>query len=119
MRIINRIITKVHTLETTIEANSYQRKDVYQIIVKNSETTSYKGSYDPSGFRSYLSKNQTSHFKPLLTEPELKISSVGVGTYKGSLDEQDDLLMFNGLVESLNNGCNVLDSCRNFRGGRS
>jgi aryl-alcohol dehydrogenase-like predicted oxidoreductase len=27
--------------------------------------------------------------------------------------------MFNGLVDSLNNGCNVLDSCRNFRAGRS
>lgn len=27
--------------------------------------------------------------------------------------------MFNGLVDTLNNGCNVLDSCRNFRAGRS
>lgn len=27
--------------------------------------------------------------------------------------------MFNGLVDTLSNGCNVLDSCRNFRGGRS
>ena len=47
------------------------------------------------------------------------MSSIGVGTYKGSLDSADDLLMFNGLVDSLNTGCNVLDSCRNFRGGRS
>lgn len=27
--------------------------------------------------------------------------------------------MFNGLVDSLNSGCNVVDTCRNFRGGRS
>jgi aryl-alcohol dehydrogenase-like predicted oxidoreductase len=27
--------------------------------------------------------------------------------------------MFNGLVDSINSGCNVIDTCRNFRGGRS
>ena len=31
----------------------------------------------------------------------------------------DDLQMFNGLVDSINSGCNVIDTCRNFRGGRS
>ncbi len=71
------------------------------------------------GFRGYFDKNSFGHYKSLLSNGELKISSIGVGTYKGSLDETDDLLMFNGLVDSLQNGCNVLDSCRNFRGGRS
>lgn len=78
-----------------------------------------KGSYDLQSFKAYFDKNSFGHYKPLLSNGQLKVSSVGVGTYKGSLDETDDLLMFNGLVDSLRNGCNVLDSCRNFRGGRS
>lgn len=47
------------------------------------------------------------------------MSAIGVGTYKGSLGKEDDLLQFNGLVDSLLSGVNVIDTCRNFRGGRS
>lgn len=47
------------------------------------------------------------------------MSSIGIGTYKGSLNEEDDLLMFNGIVDSLIDGVNLVDCCRNFRGGRS
>ncbi len=50
---------------------------------------------------------------------KLEISSVGVGTYKGSLNEDDDLLMFNAIVDSALFGMNVIDTCSNFRGGRS
>ena len=57
--------------------------------------------------------------KPLLTNRNIKVSNVGIGTYKGSLNEEDDLLQFNGIVDSVMLGTNVIDTCRNFRGGRS
>ena len=49
----------------------------------------------------------------------MKISPIGVGTYKGSYDSEDDLVMFNAVIDSVLLGCNVIDSCRNFRKGRS
>ena len=44
------------------------------------------------------------------------ISSIGLGTYKGSLDSSDDILQFNSIIDS---GVNFIDTCSNFRGGRS
>ena len=44
---------------------------------------------------------------------------MGIGTYKGSCDETDDLAMFNGILDSAIIGCNMIDTCRNFRKGRS
>lgn len=35
------------------------------------------------------------------------------------MDATGDLPMFNGLVDSVNTGVNMIDSCRNFRKGRS
>lgn len=57
--------------------------------------------------------------KSLLTNKNVKISPVGIGTYKGTLNDEDDLLQFNGIVDSVMLGSNVIDTCRNFRGGRS
>lgn len=48
-----------------------------------------------------------------------KISNIGIGTYKGSLDEKDDILQFNAIVDSVLSGVNMIDTCGNFRGGRS
>jgi len=77
------------------------------------------GHYDGEGFKNYQSKNSNSHFKQLISHPEIQLSGIGVGTYKGSLDNSDDLPQFNGVVDSLLGGINVVDTCRNFRGGRS
>lgn len=49
----------------------------------------------------------------------LKISNIGIGTYKGSLNEEDDILQFNAIIDSVLSGINVIDTCSNFRGGRS
>lgn len=57
--------------------------------------------------------------KPLISDSKIKVSSIGVGTYRGSLDETDDILQFNGIVDSVLSGVNVIDTCSNFRGGRS
>ena len=42
-----------------------------------------------------------------------------MGTYRGSINENDDLLMFNALVDSIMGGINVIDTCSNFRLGKS
>jgi predicted aldo/keto reductase-like oxidoreductase len=47
------------------------------------------------------------------------ISSIGLGTYKGSLDSSDDILQFNSIIDSVLSGVNFIDTCSNFRGGRS
>ena len=52
-------------------------------------------------------------------EKELSISPIGIGSYKGSLNADDDLLMFNGMLDSIIGGMNMIDTCSNFRGGRS
>lgn len=49
----------------------------------------------------------------------MSISPVGIGSYKGCIDESDDLSQFNGIVDSVVIGCNMIDTCRNFRKGRS
>lgn len=57
--------------------------------------------------------------KNWVSDKQYKTSNIGVGTYKGSLNEIDDILQFNGIVDSVMLGANVIDSCSNFRGGRS
>lgn len=54
-----------------------------------------------------------------MTNHGIKVSDIGVGSYRGSLDQEDDILQFNGIIDSVMLGCNVIDTCRNFRGGRS
>lgn len=105
-----------HTLETTIEANLYRRQDDFQQI--KTVSTPLAGHYCLSGANNFLSKHPEIHTK-ILRHEKIRVGSVGVGTYKGSCDEADDLPMFNGLVDSALLGCNVIDSCRNFRKGHS
>lgn len=57
--------------------------------------------------------------KTWVSNQKIKNSNIGVGTYKGSLDESDDILQFNALIDSVLLGTNVIDTCRNFRAGRS
>lgn len=104
------------TLETTIEANLYRRKSEFAQLATTS--TPLSGHYSLSGSQTFLQKHPSIHTKQLNHE-KIRISSIGMGTYKGSCDESDDLPMFNGLVDSALLGCNVIDSCRNFRKGRS
>ena len=57
--------------------------------------------------------------KSLISNKSLKVSNIGLGTYKGSLDNSDDILQFNAIIDSILSGVNVIDTCANFRGGRS
>lgn len=42
-----------------------------------------------------------------------------MGTYKGSFDTFDDILQFNAIIDSVLLGTNMIDTCSNFRDGRS
>ncbi len=57
--------------------------------------------------------------KSWISDNKLKNSNIGIGTYKGSLDNSDDILQFNAIIDSVLSGVNVIDTCANFRGGRS
>ncbi len=59
------------------------------------------------------------NFKELIHNKNLKISSIGIGTYKGSSTPEDDLPQFNAIIDSVNMGVNVIDTDHNFRAGRS
>jgi aryl-alcohol dehydrogenase-like predicted oxidoreductase len=66
-----------------------------------------------------MDKFNPMNFKELIHNKNLKVSSVGVGTYKGTFTKEDDLPQFNAIVDSVNMGVNVIDTCFNFRNGRS
>lgn len=50
---------------------------------------------------------------------ELRLSSIGLGTYLGEADAQTDALYAGALVRALECGCNVLDTAINYRHQRS
>lgn len=57
--------------------------------------------------------------KQLIANKSIGVSDIGLGTYQGSLDESDDIIQFNAIIDSVLLGVNVIDTCSNFRGGKS
>jgi len=49
----------------------------------------------------------------------LWLSSIGIGTYLGDLDDEDDRLYTDAVVEAVRSGCNVIDTAVNYRCQRS
>lgn len=47
--------------------------------------------------------------------PWLKLSSLGVGTYLGSETDEEDEKVTCGVIETVGNGINVIDTARNYR----
>lgn len=82
---------------------------------------SIPGAASASGTQKYFEEsreyNKTilkQHFRD--TYGGLKVASTGYGTYIGAPDQEDDLAMFNGLVESVQTGgVNVIDTAINYR----
>jgi len=52
-------------------------------------------------------------------EGNLRLSSVGVGTYLGDADDKTDEAYVDALVTALESGCNVVDTAINYRHQRS
>ncbi len=80
------------------------------------------GFATPEGTRKYVeyaaSKNKPqSHFK---TFDDLRLSSLGMGTYLGQLTKEDDVAVENAVYQSVKSGAvNVIDSAINYRAMRS
>ena len=49
----------------------------------------------------------------------LTISSIGIGTYRGGIGSRFDRRASAAIIAAVANGCNVIDTARNYRGGRS
>jgi aryl-alcohol dehydrogenase-like predicted oxidoreductase len=47
------------------------------------------------------------------------ISSIGIGTYRGNMSSGFDRTARAAIVSAVANGCNLIDTARNYRGGRS
>lgn len=50
---------------------------------------------------------------------KLTVSSIGIGTYRGQLDEVSDAGIRDAIVESVRRGINLIDTASNYRDGRS
>jgi aryl-alcohol dehydrogenase-like predicted oxidoreductase len=56
------------------------------------------------------------HFRPL---DDLRVASIGLGTYLGDEDDATDAGYGQALVDAVNLGCNVFDTAINYRAQRS
>jgi hypothetical protein len=78
-----------------------------------------EGCYSVDGGDKFGSRHSSIRMKNWISDKRYKNSNIGVGTYTGSLNERDDILQFNAIIDSVLLGANMIDTCSNFRGGRS
>jgi len=78
------------------------------------------GAATPKGTTKYAARHsalaQAGHFRDFL---DLKVSSLGIGTYLGGQNEADDKLYLDALKAALSSGINLIDSAINYRCMRS
>ena len=80
---------------------------------------SLKGFATKEGTEKYAKRNSdeipADNFKSPF-DSDLKLSSLGIGTYMGPPDDKTDFLMYNGIKNSvLSGGINVIDTAINYR----
>jgi hypothetical protein len=78
-----------------------------------------EGCYSVAGSHKFAIRHSAVHMKSWVSDRTQQVSSVGIGTYMGSLGPRDDILQFNSIIDSVLLGVNAIDTCSNFRGGRS
>ncbi len=71
------------------------------------------------GTKNYLKRNPSTHPSYLRHQQNLFLSSVGIGTYLGEMDEETDQNLLNAIKQAVLNGVNVIDTAINYRGQRS
>ena len=64
-------------------------------------------------------RRQTCAVNHFRERQRLWMSSIGVGTYLGPVDEETDQLMHQAIVDAIANGINVIDTAINYRHQRS
>jgi aryl-alcohol dehydrogenase-like predicted oxidoreductase len=79
-----------------------------------------QGFATPAGTRNFAARfqNLSAHrwFQPA---GEILVSNLGMGTYLGQADDAADLNYERAALAALRGGINMLDTARNYRGGRS
>ena len=72
-----------------------------------------------SGTRRFAKRFPTADGAHFRLVRELTISSIGIGTYRGSSSAGFDRRARAAIISAVANGCNVIDTARNYRDGRS
>jgi len=86
-------------------------------------TTMVEGFATPEGSTRFRSRfpclDRAGHFRQLSAEPQLAISSIGLGTYLGEPDDATDSNYRAAVRVALETGINLLDTAINYRHQRS
>jgi hypothetical protein len=82
------------------------------------------GFCTPAKSQKYSKRNASIHKDnwrvPKGIQSELKVSSLGIGTYNGPPSNEYDYEMFRAIVDSVRSGgVNVIDTCALYRYGKS
>ena len=73
----------------------------------------------PEGTKAYAKRIHSVHTSHFRHPFDLFLSSIGIGTYLGEMDEETDQNSFLAIERSILNGVNVIDTAINYRGQRS
>ncbi|KRX10506.1 NADP-dependent oxidoreductase domain [Pseudocohnilembus persalinus] len=110
-----------HTHDITDDFYESYRKEIFQSLYKSglNNENKIKGFATKEGTLKYSQRKSDLvdplHFNTPMRE-DLKLSSVGIGTYTGAPEQVDDLKMFNAICDSvLTGGVNVIDTAINYR----
>ena len=71
------------------------------------------------GTKNYAKRISIAHSTHFKQQYGLFLSSVGIGTYLGEMDEQTDQDLFGAVKDAVLDGVNVIDAAINYRGQRS
>ncbi|EAR85009.1 aldo/keto reductase family oxidoreductase (macronuclear) [Tetrahymena thermophila SB210] len=110
---------KGHTIDIQSEHNLIQRKSDFEQLYKVKYTDKLVGYATAEGTKKYSELKKDSVDPTNFSTPfksDLTLSSIGFGSYQGTPDKEDDMKMFNALIDSVNSGgINVIDTALNFR----
>jgi len=119
---------KVHDFLRHVAIYEDQIKDTFHTYILN-DSERLKGFCTAEGTQKYYDRSQSGetvldvhpdNFKSPLYKPELKISSIGYGTYMGDPDDYTDFCMYDSIKQAAMSGAvNHFDTAPNFRYSKS
>lgn len=69
--------------------------------------------------KAYVKRVPSVHSTYFKQQQDLFLSSIGIGTYLGEMDDETDRVSLEAIKHSILNGVNVIDTAINYRGQRS
>lgn len=119
---------KVHDFLRHVNIYEDQIKDTFHTYFLNN-TEPLEGFCSAEGTQKYYDRSQSGdtvldvhpdNFKSPLHAPELKISSIGYGSYMGDPDDFTDFRMYDSLKQAIMSGAvNHIDTAPNYRYSKS